>query len=144
MYIKITKDRVINISNIIRIDRFSMRTASISEINEWEEKYDELMNKLKTTYILKHPEILASDKTDSEILDIIHKKFDKHIKNYIGEQPDSIINNYLILTRTKDTYYISEETYNKLCKILNIDMSSKFDDFVNDSETIDYEIFGIM
>ena len=144
MYIKITKDRVINISNIIRIDRFSMRTASISEINEWEEKYDELMNKIKTTYILKHPEILESDKTDSEILDIIHKKFDKHIKNYIGEQPDYIINNYLILTRTKDTYYISEETYNKLCKILNIDMSTKFDDFINDSETIDYEIFGIM
>ena len=131
-FIQIKNEIIINIDSILRLDRWNYE---IREYEHWKNQYEELMKEVITSYLEKHPEILNTDKTDDYIISELRNKFDKHIKKQIGDY-DRFITNYTILTKKNIIYDISEEIYNELCSIMNINMSEYFDDFSNSENSI--------
>ena len=139
IFFQISNDRIIKMSSIIRLDRWYIKNY---EYNSWKQDYDNLMNNVINAYIEKHSEILLSNKTDSEIMDNLRQKFDKHIRNQLGNM-DPGHNEYTILTTDDTIINISKETYYALCKEMNIDMTKDYDDFYNTEKSLDEELIGL-
>lgn len=135
-FIHATSNVILNVNNILRVDRYYVRNA---DFTQWEKEYEETMNKVIGKYLEKHPETLMTDKTDKEIIDELRKKFDKHVKNEIGTMEPGYID-YLIYTKDEQIIYISKEVYDDICNMFDIDMNEDFDDFYNYDDTIYSEL----
>lgn len=134
-FIQVKNDTIINSNDILRLDRWNIRN---SEYTRWEKEYENTMNDVINMYIEKHPEALMSQKTDSEIISDLRKKFDKHVRNQLGSiEPNEI--KYSILTRSRKIIYISKDVYYELCNKLNINMNTEYDEFFNTEETLNEE-----
>lgn len=122
---RISNNAIVNISSIQTIERYSTDNF---EYSKWMSEYDELMKDVVAKYISENIDILKEGENDEEkIANMLYEKFApiirKNITETYGECPEAYIYEYKIVLVSGQDFYIDVDTFDRLCEILNIDMS---------------------
>ena len=123
-FVRISNDTIINTSHIVSISR---EWTNSYAYNTYMEQYSDLMKKATDEYIKQHPDVLLTDKSESEIADLMYQKFDVYIKRQLeqeyGKTPEPWDVNYKIKMIDGTEFFVQTEIYYQIMSVIGINMN---------------------
>ena len=123
-FVRISNDTIINTSHIVSISR---EWTNSYAYNTYMEQYSDLMKKTTDEYIKQHPDVLLTDKSESEIADLMYQKFDVYIKRQLeqeyGKTPEPWDVNYKIKMIDGTEFFVHTEIYYQIMSVIGINMN---------------------
>ena len=123
-FIRINNDTIVNTSHIVSINREWINSYAYST---YMEQYSDLMKKATDEYIKQHPDVLLTDKSESEIADLMYQKFDVYIKRQLeqeyGKTPEPWDVNYKIKMIDGTEFFVQTEIYYQITSVIGINMN---------------------
>ena len=123
-FVRISNDTIINTSHIVSISR---EWTNSYAYNTYMEQYSDLMKKTTDEYIKQHPDVLLTDKSESEIADLMYQKFDVYIKRQLeqeyGKTPEPWDVNYKIKMIDGTEFFVQTEIYYQIMSVIGINMN---------------------
>ena len=122
-FIRISNGNIINTSYIVSIQREWINSYAYST---YMEQYSDLMKKATDEYIKQHPEVLMTDDNESEIADMMYKKFDVYIKKQLEQEYDTIPEPWEAIYKIKmidgNEFCFQTEIYYQITHVIGINM----------------------
>ena len=135
-FIRVSNDLIINVSAIFSICRQSSHS---NKYEEWNHEYVTLLQDVVKSYMNDNIDILDDD--EDKIADALYEKFApvvrKNLIDSIGECPEPFDYYYLIKLNDGSDICITEEIFQSLTKIINVDMSKDIDNHFMYDESIE-------
>lgn len=136
-FIRVTNDTILNISGIFSITR---QIVHSQQYQAWDKEYQQLMKDSIEEYLRLNTDELEN-KSEDNIVDDMYKRFApiirKHLEQSIGPQPEPYIYYYKLTLFDGNEIVITEEIFEKLSKLIGVDMTENIDNVFVEDESID-------
>ena len=122
-FIRINNGNIINTSHIVSIKREWINTY---EYIAYMGQYNDLMKKATDEYIKQHPDVLMTDDSETEIADLMYKKFDVYVKKQLEQEYDTIPEPWEAIYKIKmidgNEFSVQTEIYYQIIHVIGINM----------------------
>ena len=122
-FFRINNDTIVNTSHIVSIQREWINSYAYST---YMEQYSDLMKKATDEYIKQHPEVLMTDDSETEIADLMYKKFDVYVKKQLEQEYDTIPEPWEAIYKIKmidgREFCVQTKIYYQIIHVIGINM----------------------